>query len=119
DLTAKIDGVARNNGLTEVVVDCLIGIGVPRVERPDAGMPTDLNAIHRPPPQAALSPRTPAPSLPRARNRSCCRQLGDARTVATAQKAETSGDARRNLSSRDLAREQIASFSPRHRRHRP
>ncbi len=38
DLTAQEHHVPGNDGLAEIVVEILLGIGVLRVERPDAGV---------------------------------------------------------------------------------
>jgi hypothetical protein len=47
DLPAHVDGVAGDDGLAEVVVQLLLGIGVPGVERPDPGVtPGDDRRVH-------------------------------------------------------------------------
>ena len=55
DLAAQVDGVAGADGLAEVVVEVLLGVGVARVERPDPGV---LHAA----PTSSASTRSDSPA---------------------------------------------------------
>ena len=56
DLAAQVDGVAGDDGLAEIVVEVLLGVGVPRVERPDPGV------LHAAPPTWSASTRSDSPA---------------------------------------------------------
>ena len=55
DLAAHVDRVAGDDGLAQVVVEVLLGVGVAGVERPDPGVPPTTMDAFAPPFRAAGS----------------------------------------------------------------